>query len=67
MTVIFGFDFVTTTVAGGGSSGRSVRRGATGGLYGAGDDVQIWCVLLFGSELSLVAGRPLVKSIHRRV
>ena len=33
----------------------SVRGGAADGLYGAGDDVQIWCVLLFGSELSLVA------------
>ena len=53
MTVIFGFDFAAATVADGGSSGRSVRRGAMDGLYGAGDDVQIWCVLLFGSEFSL--------------
>ena len=37
--------------ADGGSSGRSVRRGAADGLHGAGDDVQIWCVLLLGADL----------------
>ena len=39
----------------GGSGVWSVRGDAADGLCGAGDDVQIWCVLLFGFELSLVA------------
>ena len=35
---------------------RSVRWGAADGLCGASDDMQIWCVLLFGAELSLLFG-----------
>ena len=37
VTVIFGFDFANS----GGSSGRSVRGGATDGLHSASDDVQM--------------------------
>ena len=45
---------ILAAAADGGSSVWSARRGAADGLYGSGNDVQIRCVLLFGSELSLV-------------
>ena len=55
-TVTFGFDFAAATATDGGSSVWSVRGGAADGLYGASNDMQIWCVLLFGAELSLLFG-----------
>ena len=55
-TVIFGFDFAAAAavdMVAATCNAWSVRGGAADGLYGAGNDVQIRCVLLFGSELSL--------------
>ena len=48
-TVIFGFDFAAAATLDGVNSVWSVREDAAGGLYCAGDDVWIWCVLLFGA------------------
>ena len=49
-------DLICAAAGDGGSGVWSVRGGAADGLCGAGDDVQIWCVLLFGADM-VVFGR----------